>query len=430
MARIWGQDGQVNRLDYVTCWLKKAADYSRTTRNTDIAFVATNSISQGEQVGILWPRILAHGLSIRFAHRTFAWSSEARGRAAVHCVIVGLTYREDVERFIYEYETPRAAPHVSSATRINGYLFEGPNYALPARQQPPDGRLKLHKGSQPTDGARLKMPEGGYTTSSNLILDAADKQAFLARAPEAARWLRPYVGGDELISGQWRWCLWLKDAKPEELSASSEVLERLERVRAGRLQSPTKSVQEYARYPTLFTQDRQPAGRYLAIPEVSSEGREYVPMALLEPDVIASNTLMIMPGADVYHLGILTSAMHMAWMRAVAGRLESRYRYSPAVYNSFPWPEVSRLQRDKVMKAAENVLEARASYPDSTLEVLYNPDTMPPRLRRAHLQLDREVDKLYRTAAFKSERERVEFLFALYEKESSPLAPTSSRKRR
>lgn len=309
--------------------------------------------------------------------------------------------------------------------RINGYLIDGPNYALPARQQPPEGRLKLHKGSQPTDGARTRAEGGGYVTTSNLIIEESDRAAFLARAPEAEKWLRPFVGGDELISGNWRWCLWLKDANPSDIAKSAEVRERLNRVREGRLKSPTASVRAFAQFPTLFTQDRQPDQDYLAIPEVSSETREYIPMALLSREVVASNKLQIVPGADLFYFGVLTSSMHMAWVRTVAGRLKSDFSYSPAVYNSFAWPTATDGQRSAVEGAARAVLDARKSHQGSTLEVLYDRETMPPNLRRAHQQLDVLVDKLYRKGGFSSERERVEFLFEAFEQAAAPLAPVA-----
>ena len=421
MARIWGRKGQVNRLDYVTCWFHKAARYAAANRSMEIAFVSTNSISQGEQCGILWPTVFAQDLSIRFAHRTFQWNSEARGQAAVHCVIVGLTFAREGGRRIYEYDDVRGEPHASDVARINGYLIDGPQYAVPARSAPPEGRLTMRKGSQPTDGARVRKPDGGYVRSSNLILDSRDREELLAADPNCGKWLKPYVGGNELISGQWRWCLWLKDAEPSELKASKPIMGRLERVRAGRLRSPTVSVREYADYPTLFTQDRQPDTDYLAVPEVSSETRNYIPIAMLPPTVIASNKLQIVPGAPIHYFGLLTSAMHMAWMRTVAGRLESRYSYSPSVYNSFPWPETTDAQRMRVEELSQAVLDARAMFPDSSLDALYDPDTMPPALRRAHDALDRAVDRLYRRAPFASERERVEHLFALYEKTRAPL---------
>ena len=249
MARIWGRSGQVNRLDYVTCWLHKAARYSVANRSIEITFVATNSITQGEQCGILWSVLFGKDLSIRYAHRTFQWNSEARGKATVHCVIVGLTFAKDVARCIYEYEHVRGEPHASEVTRINGYLIDGPQYAVPARSAPPVGRLKMHKGSQPTDGARLKKPGGGYLKYSNLILDSENRDGLLAADPNCERWLKPYVGGEEMISGQWRWCLWLKNANPSELKASKPIVERLGRVRAGRLQSPTASVSRICQLP-------------------------------------------------------------------------------------------------------------------------------------------------------------------------------------
>ncbi len=430
MARIWGRTGQVNRLDYVTCWLHKAARYAAANRSIEIAFVATNSITQGEQCGILWPVLFAQGLSIRYAHRTFQWNSEARGKAAVHCVIVGLTFAKDVACCIYEYEHVRGEPHASEVARINGYLIDGPQYAVPARSAPPSGRLKMHKGSQPTDGARLKKPGGGYLKFSNLILDSENRDGLLAADPNCEKWLKPYVGGEEMISGLWRWCLWLKDADPSELKASKPIVERLERVRAGRLKSPTASVREFANYPTLFTQDRQPDTDYLAIPEVSSETREYIPISILPPSVIASNQLRIIPSAPLHYFGILTSAMHMAWMRTVAGRLESRYRYAPAVYNSFPWPEMNDTQRNRIEGLSQAILEARAMFLDSPLDVLYDTDTMPPALRTAHRHLDRAVDQLYRRTGFASERERVEHLFVLYEKMRAPLVVATKGKRR
>ena len=240
IARIWGKKGQVNRLDYVTCWFNKATLYAAANRPMEIAFVSTNSIAQGEQCGILWPAVFARDLSIRFAHRTFQWNSEARGRAAVHCVIVGLTFAKEGKHCIYEYDHVRGEPHASDVARINGYLIDGPQYTVAARSAPPESRLKMHKGSQPTDGARIRKPAGGYLKSSNLILDSGDREELLTADPNCEKWLKPYVGGDEMISGQWRWCLWLKDADPAELKASKPIVERLERVRAGRLQSPTQ----------------------------------------------------------------------------------------------------------------------------------------------------------------------------------------------
>lgn len=416
MGLIWGTLGQVNRLDYVTCWFLLARQYAEKNRQIRIGFVATNSISQGEQAGILWPRILADGMEIVFCHRTFQWNSEARGKAAVHCVIVGMTPDGAQLKTMFDYTSPQSEPHSVPVSAINGYLVEGPAVAIPARTTPSPGLPPLFKGSQPTDGARVRKPGGGYERHSNLILEEADKDAFLAEAPEAEKWLRPYVGGEELLSGQWRWCLWLKGADPQEMKACKPLTERLDRVRRGRLQSPTKSVRDFAHYPHLFTQDRQPDGPYLAMPEVSSETREYIPMAMLNEDVIASNQLRIVPGANLMLFAVLTSAMHMAWVRVVGGRLESRYRYEPAIYNSFPWPEMSARQERRLVELAQAILEVRQGHTGKSLGDLYDPDWMPKDLRAAHGKLDKAVDRLYRKGGFASERERLEHLFERYQR--------------
>ncbi len=421
MKLVWGQLGQFNRLDYVTCWFRKAVVYSSSNRRIGIALVATNSITQGEQAGILWPYIESLGAFISFAHRTFIWSSEAKGAAAVHCVIVGLQMYEPKSPVIFDYSTPRGDPFEVSVKRINGYLIDGAFVSLPARTQAPVGFPKMFKGSQPTDGARLKKPSGGYITTSNLILDANERSKCLDRAPEIEKWLRPYVGGDEFISGDWRWCLWLKDVAPAELRTSVELRERLARVKSGRLQSPTSSVRKFANMPTLFTQDRQPSVAYICLPEVSSQNRDYIPIGFLTSDVIASNKLQIIPNGDLFLFGILTSWMHMAWMRTVSGRLKSDYSYAPTVYNTFPWPDASPAQRAKIETLAQAVLDVRNSHPTSSLADLYDPDTMPANLRKAHNALDIAVDRLYRAAPFASDRDRVEHLFGRYEALVNPL---------
>jgi hypothetical protein len=409
------------------------------------AFVSTNSITQGEQVGILWPELLACGVKIHFAHRTFQWTSEARGKAAVHCVIIGFGLQDVAEKWLYDYATPKSEPHALKVDNITPYLTGGPTVILPSRTSPPPGLPQLIKGSQPTDGGHL-------------ILTAQERQELLEREPAAEKWLRPYIGGEELINGGQRWCLWLKGITPDELRAMPLVLERVERVREARLKSPTKSVREFAAYPTLFTQDRQPDQPYLALPEVSSEHRRFIPMAFLPPTVVASNKLQIMVGASLFHFGVLNSTMHMAWVRTVSGRLESRYSYAPAVYNNFPWPDCAltpalseggreQKQRTAIEAAAQGVLDARALYLPSpasrlshappspasgrgvggegnqttTLADLYDPLTMPPELVKAHQALDRAVDAAYGVKGFASEAERVAFLFARYQQLTAPL---------
>ena len=424
MHRVWGREGQVNRLDYVTCWFKLAVDYARASPSIRIGFVSTNSICQGEQASILWAPLFKEGVSIAFAHRSFQWNSEARGKAAVHCIITGLVLGPyQGPRQIFDYATVRGEPQVSSVRQINGYLIDAPHYALPRRGKPQSGKLPMFKGSQPTDGARIKKPEGGYLTFSNLILTDDQRRGFLEQEPKAEGWLRRYVGGDELLSSEWRWCLWLKEVPASELRGSKPLAERLERVRKAREASTTESVRTMAKSPTLFTQDRQPDVPYLCLPEVSSETREYVPLEVLGSGVIASNKLQIIPGADLAYFAILSSAMHMAWMRTVAGRLKSDYSYSPAVYNSFVWPDISLEARAQLVELAQGVQDARAAHAPDTLSDLYERDFMPSALRKAHTALDRAVDRLYRTKPFATERERVEHLFDLFEKRSAPLAP-------
>lgn len=415
MHRVWGTTGQFNRLDSVTCWFRKSLDYG-----APFAFVATNSIIQGEQAGIHWPVVFGAGWHITLAHRSFQWNSEARGAAAAHCVIVGLARGERPQALVFDYGAPRSEPMVSEVRRLNGYLVNGPHWSVPARSRPQTEQRTIHKGSQPTDGARLKKPEGGYEKSSDLIMDR-----LIALRPSLAPWIRPFVGSDELISGEWRHCPWLKDAPPSD-DNHPEVVERLRRVRHGRLQSPTESVRDLANRPTVFAQDRQPREAYIAIPEVSSELRECIPIALLGPEVIAFNKLMIMPGGTLADLAVLTSRMHMAWMRTVAGRLESRYSYSPSVHFTFPMPlsDVERME-----PFARRVLEARAAHPGTQLDVLHAPDLMLTNLRDAHQAPDRAVDRLYRREGFASDRERVEHLFGRVEAARAPLLGPKRRQK-
>lgn len=427
MHRVWGRDGQVNRLDYVSCWFKLAVQYAQRNRAIKIGFVSTNSICQGEQASILWPPLFAMGARICFAHRTFEWMSEGRGKAAVHCVIVGLDFSTSGDCQMYDYEHIKGDPHLVIVPQINSYLIAAPQIYIQPRSRPPAGLRKLFQGSKPADGARLKNEAGKYVTTSNLILENDDRVALLAAEPDLERWLRSYVGGQELISGEQRWCLWLKDAKPTELRASRELQGRLDRVRNGRLKSPTASVREFAATPWLFTQDRQPATDYLAVPEVSSETREYVPICYVDAEVIGSNKLLILPEAELWLMAMLMSAMHMAWMRTVAGRLKSDYSYSPNVYNSFPWPEFTAQKREALSASAQTILDVRAAHSGETLSSLYDARAMPSDLRKAHQENDRLVDGLYRRGVFRTERERVEHLFALFERSAVPLAPPAKK---
>ncbi len=415
MDHVWGTDGRYGRLDFVTCWYRKATDYMQGNESMLAALVSTNSICQGEQVGTLWGWMLGQGAKIHFAHRTFSWSNEARGRAAVHCVIVGFALHDVCDKKIFEYEDIRGEAHAIKAANISPYLVDAPNILLPSRSATPPGLPQLIKGSQPTDGGHL-------------ILTESEKQALVSVEPIAGKWLRPFVGGDELINGGHRWCLWLKDISPSDLRALPEVMKRVADVAHARRKSPTRSVQEFAERPTLFTQDRQPAGDYLGLPEVSSERRRFIPVAFLDSSIVASNKVQIVEGATLFHFAVLCSTMHNAWMRTVGGRLKSDYSYSPAVYNNFPWPEPTDKQRATIETAAQGILVARAVHPDATLADLYDPLTMPPNLTKAHQVLDKAVDAAYGYKAATTDAARVAFLFGLYQQLTSLLPPSKSAK--
>jgi hypothetical protein len=421
MEIIWGTEGRFGRLDYVTCWYLKAADFIQGT-TIRCAFVSTNSITQGEQVSTLWTLLFAKHIKINFAHRTFSWESEARGKAHVHVVIIGFSQIKTSPARLYDYEGGKGKnATVSECENINPYLICGPNLLLPSRTDPREGFPQMKKGSQPTDGGHL-------------ILTDEERADLIKQDPAIERWLRMYLGGEELVNGAHRWCLWLKHASPAEIRRSPALLRRVEAVRENRLKSPTASVRAMAEQATLFTQDRQPTESYLAVPEVTSQNRKYIPIGFLSPDIVASNKLQIIVGGDLFHFGVLTSQMHMAWVKVVSGRLKSDYSYAPSVYNNFPWPTPTPDQRARIQETAKAVLETRESYlrpkGTATLADLYDPLSMPPALVKVHAELDRAVEKSYRPEPFHSDRERVEFLFALYEKLTAPLLPVSKTKSR
>jgi hypothetical protein len=392
-------------LDFVTAWYIKAAQFIQNTK-IKVAFVSTNSISQGEQVGILWNELFNnYGIKIHFAHRTFAWSNEARGKAAVFCVIIGFANYDTDQKFIYEYETPKSEPHEVKAKNINGYLVEGSDIALTSRTKALSNVPEIKFGNQPID-------DGG------LIFNDEEYNHFITKYPEKANLLRKYIGAKELINGGQRWCLWLKGIEPKQYSNIPEVLERLKKVQDFRKSRKSAATSDIQDFPYLFASERHPdSGSYIAIPSVSSERRKYVPIVFYSSDIICSNLCLIIPNATLYHFGILTSLMHNDWMRYTAGRLKSDYRYSnKLVYNNFPFPKnPSEKHIQTIEQKAQGVLDARAKYPDSGLADLYNPLTMPKELVKAHNELDKAVDLSYRKAAFKDERERIEFLFNLYQ---------------
>jgi hypothetical protein len=417
MGAVCGEIKGHGLLDYVTAWYVKAAHYIAGTRIV-CAFVSTNSISQGEQPSVLWSHLFQHRIKIHFAHRPFAWSSEASGRAHVHVVIVGFGAFDAPAKRLYEMDDAGRMTMSRDLANISPYLLPGGDVVVGARSAPLCAVPEIVFGSMPNDGGHL-------------MLSAAERDELLAREPGAGKFVRPLLGADEFLNGVPRYCLWLVDISPKELRAMPAVLARIEAVREQRAKSKREATRKLAVFPTLFGENRQPGGRYLAIPSVSSERRRYIPIAFLDADIIANNLLLIVPGAEIYHFGVLTSAMHMSWMRMVAGRLESRYRYSnKLVYNNYPWPAADVAKREDIGRCAQAVLDGRARFPGSTLSDLYDPLAMPPALADAHAALDRAVDRAYRAKAFASDRERVEHLFSLYEQAIAPLVSVSARPRR
>lgn len=366
------------KLDYVCSWYNKAADYMTDTQ-IKTAFVSTNSICQGESVGILWRHLFdTKKVEIQFAHQTFQWDSEASLKAHVHCVIIGFTvYHENTEKLLYSNGTMFRTKH------INGYLMAAPNVFIQSRGKPLSSNMPtMSKGSQPTDGG-------------NLILSEKEKNDIVKKYPDAKEFIKRYIGSDDFINNKYRYCLWLKDVSPSKYRKNTMITERISHVADIRKKSPTKSVQKAADIPMLFTQIRQPETDYLAVPEVSSEKRRYIPIGYLSADVIGSNKLYMISNATLYMFGVLTSNVHMAWVRVVSGRLKSDYSYSPAVYNNFPWCNPTPEQKATIEKTAQAILDARAKYPDCSLADLYDETTMPPELRKAHQANDFAVMAAY-----------------------------------
>ncbi len=405
-------------LDYVTGWYFVASKYIQRTTIT-VAFVSTNSISQGEQVGVLWGELLdRYGISIHFAHRTFAWESEARGKAHVHVVIIGFGVTAAKQRLLFDYEAIRGEPTISTATNISPYLVEGPDIAVTNRSRPLCNVPEIGIGNKPIDGG-------------NYLFTDEEKEQFVKREPTSEPFFKRWYGSREFINSTPRWCLWLGDCEPNKLRSMPLAMERVEAVRKFRLKSKSAPTQKLATQPTRFHVHNMPKGNYLLIPEVSSERRSFIPMGFMGPDVLCSNLVKLMPNAALYHFGVLSSTMHMAWVRYVAGRLKSDYRYSAKlVYNNYPWPQkLIDKKRQAVEDAAQAVLDARESHTEATLADLYDPLSMPANLTKAHAKLDRAVDRCYRSQLFPNERNRVEYLLKLYQKLTVPLLPSKKGKR-
>ena len=429
VRRIAALGGSGGTLDYVTAWFITAGEYIRksgpSAQRARIGFVATNSITQGEQVAQLWPILFARcGLEIAYAHRTFAWGSDARGMAHVHVVIIGLDDREGAPgvRRLFSYEDLKGDPHESPHAVLSPYLFDAggladPHLVVREESRPINGLTPLLSGSQPIDGG-------------NTIFNSAEAKAFLADEPAVAPYLRPYVGAREHLQGGDRFILALHGVSPHVLGQLPFVRARLQAVRKYRDKSRRSSTLQLADTPTLWQVNVIPSAPFLVVPETSSERREYAPIAWLEPPVVPSNALKVLLRATGPIFALLTSAMHMSWLRYIGGRLKSDYRYSIGlVYNTFPLPPTDA-DLSSLDPLARAVLDARAAHPDASLADLYDPDLMPVNLRRAHQALDRAVDRLYRPRKFSSERERVEHLFALYERMRAPLVASGKKKTR
>ncbi len=391
-------------LDFVTAWYEKAAKYTKDTK-IKTAFVSTNSICQGEQVGILWKRLKEkYSVVIHFTHQTFKWNNDAPGVAAVYCVIVGFATFDTPKKYIFEYETIKSEPKEREVENINAYLVAGEDVFIENKSKPICDIPSINYGS-------FALDDGKFTLSRE------EKFELLKKYEGVEKYIRPFIGGQEFLHNQERYCLWLKGANPAEIKEYPEIIERIEHVRKWRSQSSRKNTQELAKTPALFAEIRQPEERYIAIPTVSSERRNYIPIGWLRPEVIASNQLYIVPNTTLYHFGVLQSLMHTTWVVFVGGKLESRYRYSSKlIYNNFPWPEnISEEHKKKVEEKAQAVFDARMLYPHNSLADLYDPNTMPPELVKAHDDLDRAVDACY-GRKFTSKEDRIEFLFELYKK--------------
>jgi hypothetical protein len=425
VRRIAQLGGSGGTLDYVAAWFLKAGEYIRRGQ-ARIGFVATNSITQGEQVAQIWPLLFGRfQLEITFAHRTFAWGSDARGVAHVHVVIVGLARQgqEPPLKRLFSYDDIRGDPTESRHAALTPFLFgagavSDRHLVVRETSRPLCAVPRLIIGSKPIDG-------GEY------IFTAGEKQIFLNREPGARKYFHPFVGSEEFINGGERWILSLENASPRDLRSMPLVMERAAAVKQLRLKSKSGPTSQLAETPTRFHVTVIPDRPFLVIPKVSSERRDYVPIGWLQPPTIPSDLVFVLERADLWHFGVLTSRMHMAWLRHLGGRLESRYRYSIGiVYNNFPWPEATERQREKVRSLAQAVLEARQHPPGATLADLYDSVVMKPQLRQAHRALDAAVDKLYRATPFASDRDRVEHLFGRYERLVAPLVSAARPRRR
>ena len=401
---VWGAIKNIGNLDYVSCWYKKTSDAMKNT-TIKAALVSTNSITQGEQVAIMWKSLMEMGVKIDFAYRTFRWDSESNAKAHVHCVIVGFSCHRDSE--VPRNSTGKRIFNpdgtVVLAQNINGYLLDNPDIFIESRSKPLCAVPEIGIGNKPIDGG-------------NYLFTEDEMKAFVRKEPLSEKYFKKWLGADEFINGYYRYCLWLGDCSPAELLKMPECLKRVQAVRELRLASKSEGTRKLAEKPTRFHVENMPKGNYIVVPKVSSEKRTYIPVGFLSSQIFASDLVFLIPDAEIYHFGVLTSSVHMAWMRAVCGRLESRYRYSKdIVYNNFPWPQLTEGQRARVAQTAQAILDARAQYPDCSPAQLYGDNSfLFPDLVKAHQANDKAVLELYGLSVKATETEIVGRLMEMY----------------
>lgn len=383
-------------LDYVACWYKLSTEFMKDTA-IECAFVSTNSICQGEQVSALWKEIINSNYKINFAYPTFNWGSESISSAGVHCVIVGFSQVERKIKRIYNSKL------VSEASNINPYLFNGENVFIDSRTKPICDVPKITKGCQPTDGG-------------NLIIEFDEYDDFVKKEPNAKKYVKKLIGAKEFTSGTYRYCLWLVGVSPNEIRKMPKVMERIQKVKEMRLNSSDSATRKLAETPTLFRETYNPDS-FIVVPSATTKNRKYIPLGFMNSDVISTNLNLIIPDASLFHFGVLTSNVHMAWTRVVCGRLREHYRYSKnIVYNNFPWPTPTEEQKADIEKTAQAIIDARALYPDCSLADLYDELTMPPELRKAHQENDKAVMRAYGFSIKMTESECVAELMKMYQK--------------
>ena len=405
-------------LDYVCAWYIKATEYIKNT-TIKVAFVSTNSISQGEQVGILWSYLLNENIQIHFAHRTFKWDNEAKGKAAVHVIIIGFAISDTKNKRLFDYEDIKSDPVEIKAKNINLYLVDSDNLIILSRSNSLCDAPEIKFGSMPND-------------DGNFIFTDAEKTQFLKVEPNADKFIKPLISAREFLHNEKRWCLWMEEIRPSEIKELPEIEKRIDKVKSFRLNSNREATRKLASYPYLFGENRQPKSDYILIPRHSSENRKFIPIAYLSKDNIVSDSCLSIQKTNYFHFGVLTSTMHMAWVRQICGRLESRYRYSNnIVYNNFPWPETPTDEKiKKVEEAVANLLAVREEFKNESIADLYDPLAMPKKLVDAHNKLDKAVDLCYRPQPFPNELSRLEFLFDLYKKYTEPLLKENKKRAR